>query len=194
MILSRKKSLFEHDRAAAASEVEEAELAVKLAVAQIALAELEHDQKGYDAQKQMVKIEQMQITSPIDGSWKRSTSVKGKWLTRKTGKVRSWSANGIRCGWNCICPSSQASQLKLNEELPVKYDGGQWQTAKIIFFEKVDAASDTDMVRLELVEPFEHDSGFAYAGKIARARDGCSGWQYKNSDDFKLELRTMAQE
>jgi hypothetical protein len=50
-------------------------------------------------------------------------------------------------------PSSQAAQLKLNQELPVRYDGGEWQQAKIIFFEKVDAASDTEMVRLELANP-----------------------------------------
>jgi RND family efflux transporter MFP subunit len=151
--LQRKQYLFEHDRAASQSEVDEAALAVKLAQAQIALAELEHDQKGWDAEKEKVKIEQMHIASPIDGIVEKINIGEGEMADpqSKDGSivVGQWDPLWLEVH----LPSSQAEQLKMGQELPVRYDGGDWQTAKIIFFEKVDAASDTEMVRLELANP-----------------------------------------
>jgi multidrug efflux pump subunit AcrA (membrane-fusion protein) len=134
--------------------VEEAELAVKLAAAQIALAQLEHDQKGWDAEKEKAKIDQMKITSPLDGIVEKINIGAGE-----MADPQSKDGSIIVGQWNPLwleahLPSAQAAQLKLNQELPVKYDGDdKWQTAKIIFFEKVDAASDTEMVRLELANP-----------------------------------------
>jgi macrolide-specific efflux system membrane fusion protein len=148
----RKVYLQQHD-AASQSELDEAKLAVELAAAQIAMAELEHDQKNYDAEKEKVKIEQMQIISPIDGIVEKLNIGEGEMADpqNKEGSI-------IVGQWNPLwlevhLESAQASQLKLNQELLAKYDGGQWQPAKIIFFEKVDATSDTQMVRLELPNP-----------------------------------------
>jgi RND family efflux transporter MFP subunit len=155
--LDRKKFLFAHDRAASQSEVDEAELAVKLAVAQIALAQVEHDQKGFDSEKQKVKIEQEQIASPIDGVVEKINVGEGEMADPQSRDgsivVGQWDPLWLELH----LPSSQASQLKMGQELAVRYDAGEWkQTAKIIFFEKVDAASDTEMVRLEMANP---DSG-----------------------------------
>ena len=156
VVLKRKQELFANDRAASQSELEEAELAVKLAAAQIALAQIEHDQKGFDSEKEKVKIEQMQIISPIDGIIEKINVGEGEMADPQSRDgsimVGQWDPLWLELH----LPSSQASQLKMNQELPAKYDNGQWQTAKIIFFEKVDAASDTEMVRLELPNP---DSG-----------------------------------
>jgi multidrug efflux pump subunit AcrA (membrane-fusion protein) len=153
LVYKRKKAEFEADRAASQSEVDEAELAVKLANAQIALAELEHDQKGWDAEKQKVKIEQMHIASPLDGIVEKINIGAGEMADPQVRDgaiiVGQWDPLWLEVH----LPSGQAAQLKLNQQLSVRYDGGDWQPAKIIFFEKVDAASDTEMVRLELPNP-----------------------------------------
>jgi RND family efflux transporter MFP subunit len=148
----RKVYLHTHD-AASQSEVDEAELAVKLATAQIALAELEHDQKIYDAEKEKVKIEQMQIPSPIDGIVEKINIGEGEMADpqNKEGSIVVGQWNPL---WLEVhLPSLQAAQLKMNQEMFAKYEGGEWKSAKIIFFEKVDATSDTQMVRLEMANP-----------------------------------------
>jgi RND family efflux transporter MFP subunit len=153
LVYNRKKAEFEADRAASQSEVDEAELAVKLANAQIALAELEHDQKGWDAGKQKAKIEQMHLLAPYDGIVEKININQGEMADPQSRDgaiiVGQWDPLWIEAH----LPSSQAAQLKLNQTLQVRYDAGNWQNARIIFFEKVDAASDTEMVRLELPNP-----------------------------------------
>jgi hypothetical protein len=58
-------------------------------------------------------------------------------------------------------PTSQSLKLEMGETLQVRYaDGGEWQPAKIIFFApKVDAASDTQHVRLEMPNKANKASG-----------------------------------
>jgi multidrug efflux pump subunit AcrA (membrane-fusion protein) len=148
----RTKELFDKD-AASVSEVEEADLAVKLAEAQINLAQQEHDKAGFDAAKQAVKVEQMKMRSPIKGIVEKINIGPGEMADPQSRDgaivVGQWDPLWLEVH----LPSSQAAQLKLNQDLAVKYDGGEWQTARIIYFEKVDAASDTEMVRMELANP-----------------------------------------
>ncbi len=137
-------------QAASQSETEEADLAVKLAEAQIALAKLEHDQKIDDAAKQAVKVELMQLTSPIKGIVEKINVGQGEMADpqNKDGAivVGQWDPLWLEVH----LPSSQASQLKMGDSLGVSYDGVKWDIAKIIYFEKVDPASDTEMVRMEV--------------------------------------------
>ncbi len=139
--------------AASQSETEEADLAVKLAEAQIALAKLEHDQKIDDASKQAVKVEQMQIASPIKGIVEKLNVGPGEMADPQSRDgaivVGQWDPLWLEVH----LPSSQASQLKMGDSLGVSYDGTKWEIAKIIYFEKVDAASDTEMVRMEMANP-----------------------------------------
>jgi multidrug resistance efflux pump len=156
--VKRKTELFK-ENAASNTEVEQADLAVKLAAAQVKLAEMEHDQKGFDAEKEKVKIEQMTIFSPIDGVVEKLNVGEGE-----MGDPQSRDGAIVVAQWNPLwlemhLPSSQAAQLKLNQEVSVRYDGEKWQTAKILFFEKVDAASDTQMVRMELPNPNSRTPG-----------------------------------
>lgn len=148
----RKQELFK-DHAASQTEVEQADLAVKLAQAQVNLAIMEHDQKHFDAEKERTKIEQMTIFSPIDGVVEKINVGEGE-----MGDPQSRDGAIVVGQWNPLwlemhLPSAQAAGLKMNQELQVKYEGGDWKTAKIIFFEKVDAASDTQLVRLEMANP-----------------------------------------
>jgi multidrug efflux pump subunit AcrA (membrane-fusion protein) len=148
----RKNDLF-RKQAASQAEVDEADLAVKLAEAQINLAKQEHETDGYDAQKQAVKIEQMQIVSPVKGIVEKINVGPGEMADPQSRDgaivVGVWDPLWLEVH----LPSAQAAQLKLGDPLGVRYDGGEWQNAKIIYFEKVDAASDTEMVRMELANP-----------------------------------------
>jgi multidrug efflux pump subunit AcrA (membrane-fusion protein) len=148
----RKNDLF-LKHAASQAEVDEADLAVKLAEAQINLAKQEHDTDGYDAQKEAVKIEQMQIVSPVKGIVEKINVGPGEMADPQSRDgaivVGVWDPLWLEVH----LPSAQAAQLKMGDPLAVRYDGGEWQTAKIIYFEKVDAASDTEMVRMELPNP-----------------------------------------
>jgi multidrug efflux pump subunit AcrA (membrane-fusion protein) len=148
----RTRELFDK-QAASLSEVEEADLAVKLADAQINLAVQEHDKAGFDAAKQAVKVELMKMRSPIKGIVEKINIGNGEMADPQSRDgaivVGKWDPLWLEIH----LPSNQAAQLKLSQDLPVKYEGGDWQTAKIIYFEKVDAASDTEMVRMELTNP-----------------------------------------
>ncbi len=170
--LKRKQDLFK-DHAASQTEVEQADLAVKLAKAQVNLAIMEHDQKGYDAEKERVKIEQMTIFAPIDGVIEELNIHAGE-----MGDPQARDGAIIIAQWNPLwlemhLPSAQAAELKLNQLLPVRYgDNDAWQTAKIIFFKKVDAASDTQLVRLELANPENKTPGLHMQVKLPGKADG----------------------
>jgi hypothetical protein len=58
-------------------------------------------------------------------------------------------------------PTAQALQLQLQQALKVRFEGEKdWRDAKIIFFApEADAASNTQMVRLELPNPTGQWSG-----------------------------------
>jgi len=91
-------------------------LTVKLADAQIKLAELEHDQKGWDAEKEKVKIEQMKIISPIDGMVEKLNIGEGE-----MGDPQSRDGAIVVGQWDPLWlemhpPSSQAAQLKMFQE------------------------------------------------------------------------------
>ena len=108
----------------------------------------------------------MHIISPIDGIVEKLNIGEGEMADpqNRDGSILVGQWNPL---WlEMHLPTAQASQLKMNQELPVKYDGGQWQTAKIIFFEKADAASDTGMVRLELANPLNVEPGLHMQVKL----------------------------
>ena len=163
--LKRKQELFK-DKAASLTEVEQADLAVKLAEAQVKLAIMEHDQKGFEAEKERIKIEQMSLFSPIDGIVEKLNVHAGE-----MGDPQARDGAVIIGQWNPLwlemhLPSAQASKLKMFQELQVKYADGKWLSAKIIFFEKVDAASDTQLVRMELVNPENINPGLHMQVKL----------------------------
>ena len=58
-------------------------------------------------------------------------------------------------------PSAKAATLKLQQKLDVRYlQNDPWQQGTIIYFNPmVDAASDTQVVRLELANPDQRPSG-----------------------------------
>jgi multidrug efflux pump subunit AcrA (membrane-fusion protein) len=150
--LKRKQDLFAA-HAASQTEVEQADLAVKLAAAQVNLAIMDHDQKGYEAKKEEVKIDQMTIYSPIDGIVEKVSVGKGE-----MGDPQARDGAIVVGVWNPLWlemhpKPSAAALLHVNDTVLVRYEGEKWQPAKVIFLDKVDAASDTQMIRMELPNP-----------------------------------------
>ncbi len=151
--LERKEKMLK-ENVASPSEVEEAQNAVNLSVAQIALAVLEHQQKSFDAQKQAVKIEQMHRIAPFDGVIEMVNVHPGEMADpqNKDGAIviGHWDPLWVEMH----LPTNQSSQLKVDQTLDTKYeDETDWKPAKISLLGNVDAASDTQLVRMVLPNP-----------------------------------------
>ena len=154
-------------RVSTASELEEAKLNVTLAAAQIKLAELEHEQKGYDAEKQRDKIEHMRLHSPIDGVVKKLNVGPGEMADPQSRDgaivVAKWDPLWIEANLN----TAEAKNLQPGQQIDVQYDGEtEWMPAKIIFLDQFDYGSDTRLVRLELANPKEKPPGLKMLLKL----------------------------
>jgi len=150
------------------SEVEDARLAVLLADTQIDLAKLEHEQKILDARRLEVKVEQMKIRAPVDGVIQKLNTGQGEMADpqNRDGAIVLVANDPL---WvEMHLPTAQALQLTLGEKLPVREAGQkEWQDAKIIFFApQADAASDTELVRLELPNVKGRQSGLQMQVKL----------------------------
>ena len=169
VILERKQRLFNEDgHNASQSELDEAALAVELAKAQIAVAELKHNKAVMDAQKQKIKVELMQMRSPIDGVVETVISHAGEMAdpANKDGSIVVVKNDPL---WVEIHPATdRALKLAMGQELQVRYAAppGErptaWQPAKVIYFApRADAGSKTELVRLELPNPQGQRSGLS---------------------------------
>ena len=161
VIYDRKMMLHNQDGVnASQSEVDEAKLAVALAHAQIQVAEQKHDKAVLQAQEQKIKVEQMQMRSPIDGTVAAINTHAGEMAdpANKDGSITVVKNDPL---WVVIHPSTdRALKLSVGQELQVRYaapfgvEPMPWQPARVIYFApKADAASKTEEVRLELANP-----------------------------------------
>lgn len=177
---ARKQKLLK-DRNASQSEVEEAKLAVDLAATQIELAKLEHEQKILDARRLEVKLEQMKIVSPIEGIIQKVNVGQGEMADPQNRDGAIVVVKNDPLWVEMHLPTAQALQLNLGDKLPVRYPGEKdWQEAKLIFFApQADAASDTELVRLELPNPAGKASGLQMQvklpEKVTAVADGGAG-------------------
>jgi RND family efflux transporter MFP subunit len=169
VVYDRKLRLFNregHD--ASQSEVDEAHLAVQLSEAQILVAEQKHDKAVLDAEKQKLKVDHMQLKSPVDGVVQMINTHAGEMADpqNKDGAIIVVKNDPL---WVEIHPSAEkALKLRAGQELQVRYAAAfgsepfPWQTAKVIYFApKADAGSKTELVRLELPNPTGQKSGLA---------------------------------
>ncbi len=167
-----KQDLLTKD-AASQSEVDEAQLAVELSKAQIAVAELKHDKLVLDAQKQKIKVERMALRSTLDGVVERITDHPGEMADpqAKDGVIVVVKNDPL---WVEIHPSAdRAQKLAVGEPLQVRYAApageqpGPWLAAKVIYFApQADASSKTELVRLELPNPTGQRSGLAMEARL----------------------------
>jgi len=152
-------------------EVERARLEVAIAKLKIRQAEQEHATKGLDYQRQAVKVELLKLTSPIDGIVAKLNINRGEAVDpqNRDGAVVVVLNDPL---WIEVrdLPTSQATRLQLGQTLKVRYTDAadkEWKDAQVIFFSPVaDAASDTQLVRLELPNPTLISSGLHMEVKL----------------------------
>ncbi len=172
----RKQSLFDEGGVASQSELDDANLAVKLASAQVLVAEQKHDTAGHDAKKEQIKIDRMELRSKVDGIVSRVVTHAGEMAdpSNKDGAIDVVKNDPI---WIEIHPSTdRALKLTKGQELQVRYatpageSPAPWQPAKIIYFApQADASSKTELVRLELPNPNGQVTGLAMEVRLPAA-------------------------
>ncbi|HLL87835.1 MAG TPA: efflux RND transporter periplasmic adaptor subunit [Tepidisphaeraceae bacterium] len=167
-VLERKRSANEENRNNGGSgavfsqqEIEEAELNVQLGIAQVAVAELDHATKKAEAAQQVIKVELMQLRSPIDGTVELIDVGPGEMADPSKANGALVVVKNDPLWVEFHLPTRQALTLQKGQSLPVAYTGSQQaKPAKIIYVAPVaDAASDMMLVRLEMPNPEDQKSG-----------------------------------
>jgi multidrug efflux system membrane fusion protein len=149
-------------RAATALEVEHAKLEVTIAELSMELAKFEHEQAGRKYQEQKIRVEHMQLRSPIDG-WIEQIDVEvGESVSATTEVIRVVQTDPL---WiDAPVPLAQATGLKAGMTARVECPGGDGQgwaaQGRVIFVASVaDAASDTLRVRIEVPNHAKRPAG-----------------------------------
>jgi RND family efflux transporter MFP subunit len=147
------------NKVATDQELEEARLNAEVARLQGLKAVQDQRQAQLKADKQKVRIQQMQLSSPIDGQVDSIDRNPGevvdpvKPLCTVVKNDPLWVEVHV--------PVSQSLLLKLGQTLPVRYNGDDKPAeAKVIYLApQADAASNTQLVRLEMPNPSGRASG-----------------------------------
>jgi RND family efflux transporter MFP subunit len=155
-------------KASNASELDEAKLAWDQAVIKITAANEEQQKNQAELEKQRIKIEKMNLISPMDGIVREIKAHPGEIAdpAKPDGAMTLVSINPL---WVDIhVKSSQAAKLKLGQTLAACYvnEPDKWFTGTIIFFDPiVNAQVDNQPVRLDV----KNDDGKP-AGWMVRVR------------------------
>jgi RND family efflux transporter MFP subunit len=136
--------------AANPTEVEEAEVKVVYADAQVKIAKLELEKNKQEAKRQGFKVDQMTLRSTINGIVET--------IDAKVGEVTDPQKPLMTVVQNdplwieFFLPTAQSAKLQDQQNLDVHYTTDQnWTPAKVIMMAPVaDAASDTQKIRLEM--------------------------------------------
>jgi RND family efflux transporter MFP subunit len=148
--------------AANLQEVEDAQLDMVLREKEIKVAQEDVDEAKIKAEQEAKKVKDMKLTSPVDGVVERMVVQIGEWADPEKPDAAVWVVKNdplfveIR-----DLSSAQVSHLHLGDKLEVKYpDETQWHEAAVTFRAPVvDAASDTQLVKLTLPNPEHRDAG-----------------------------------
>jgi multidrug efflux pump subunit AcrA (membrane-fusion protein) len=160
-IYERKKDTYDKG-GANLQEVEDAQLDMVLREKQIKVAQEDLDEAKIKAEQEAKRVKDMKLTSPVDGLVEKLELEVGEMADPQKPEGAAWVVKNdplyveIR-----DMSSAQASHLHPGDKLQVRYPGEtDWQEAKVIYRDPVvDAASDTQLVRLTLPNPTNRDSG-----------------------------------
>jgi multidrug efflux pump subunit AcrA (membrane-fusion protein) len=168
-IADHEAKLVERDRLEAAAakgvaspaELEEAIAQEKTTAVRIDLAKEENQKARFETQKQADKVARMELHSSIDGIVQTLNLHLGSGVDPSKPDGACVIVNNDPLWVEMRLPSIQAAALKLQQKLDVRYlQNDPWQQGTIIYFNPVvDAASDTQVVRLELANPDQRPSG-----------------------------------
>ena len=171
VVLKRLQELAEKN-AASPTELEEAVLGAQLAETRLRLSEEEAQTKKLEMERQKVKVELMQIVSPIEGVVQRVGMKEGE--VTEPGQTNRPAAVVVKndpLQVEVYLPAAKAADLKPGEALEVKYPGEEesWQKAVIKFLDPVaDAGSGLRMLHLELPNPQNREAGRQVSVRMAQ--------------------------
>src|ERR1019366_4739443 len=136
-IQEKRKEGMVKENVASTQELEEAQLQVYLDRAKIEVSELQHKLKGFDAEKQAIKVDRMQLRSPIDGKVQQINIHQGEMAapdpSNREGAIMIVKNDPLWIEAPSMAPA-QAQQLKVCQVLQVRYVGEKdFLPAKIIF-------------------------------------------------------------
>jgi RND family efflux transporter MFP subunit len=140
-------------------ELEEAEVKVVYARAQVDLAKLKQDTKKLDAKRQGFKVEQMRIVSEFDGKVENIDVSVGEVTDPQKPVMTVVQLNPL---WvEFYLPINQAQKVQVGQSMDVRYaDAPDWMPTKVILRAPVaDAAAGMQKLRLELPNPNLVDAG-----------------------------------
>ena len=150
------------NNAATALEVEHARLDVTIAQLSLDLARFEHEQAGRKYQEQKIRVENMQLKSPIDGYVEKIDVEVGESVNTNTEVIRVVQIDPL---WiDAPVPLAQATDLKVGMtarvELAESGKRGSIGEGRISFVGSVaDAASGTLRVRIEVPNKVRRPAG-----------------------------------
>ena len=148
--------------AATALEVEHARLDVTIAGLSLDLAKFEHEQAGRKYQEQKIRVQNMQIKSPIDGSVEKIDVEVGESVNTTIQAIQVVQTDPL---WiDAPVPLTQIAGLKTGMtarvELPELGAKGKIEEGRIVFVAAVaDAASGTVRVRIEVPNKAKRPAG-----------------------------------
>ncbi len=157
----RKEQQFKLN-AATQQELEEAEGSMKEAEQNLTAAKEEKQQAGKKAEEQQAKIDQMKLLAPFAGQVQKITANLGEASGPQSQDGAITIVDNSTLWIDCPeLPTAETNQLKVGQELQVKYGQDKdWQKAKIIYFApEADAGGQTRMFRLEMTNPNNVASG-----------------------------------
>jgi RND family efflux transporter MFP subunit len=152
--LKRIEGMFQQN-AAPQSELDEARLAVQRAATQVKLAKQEKEQKKYEAAAKGFQVENMTLTSPIDGIVEKVLNRTGESTNPEPDHPSAIVVQNDPLWVVMYLPNNQVDQVKPDDQFLVRYnDKQEWKPAKVQFISPVaDARAFKRLVRLELPNP-----------------------------------------
>lgn len=152
----------------ARSEYETAKLEMEIAEVRAQLSKETLKKAEAQIQEIRARLTFREIRSPVDGIVRRIDAGVGE--NTDTQKPAIYVVKNDPLWVKVDLESQKAKALKLGNvtELQVRYDGEQeWQPARIFYFDPVvDAASDTQTIRLEMPNPKGYPSGLQVFVKL----------------------------
>jgi len=127
--LKRKQEMLAQ-KVASPMEVEEAALDAELAQAKIAVANEEKNVKQLDADAKAASIQQMKMTSPIDGEIEKIDTSVGELADQQKPSITLVQNDPLYVMMNL--PNEMAARLTSGETMDVRYnENEQWQKATV---------------------------------------------------------------
>ena len=175
VVLKRKESA--EKGSFSPSEIEEAQLDVIDAQAKLDIAHLEQEKAKLEAEGEKNRVRQMTLLSPFDGVVESIDTSIGEIVSPQADRpVCTIVQNDPVSIEIRNMPAVQAGKLKIGDKLEVRYDDRyigtpvyeqRWAQAQVVYKAPVaDAASDTQLVRLEMPNTRNVDSGLQVVVKL----------------------------